>query len=107
MARVLIKAGLWILAVSVAVVLVAEAILPETGENLSRLAKFGLLGGAAMTVLGLILAVLGRGASALFRRRCVRCGKPVARGATYCPDHLKESVEQARDKAHRHHGSGV
>jgi len=106
MASFLIKAGLWILALSVALVLLGE-VLPQIGENASSLARMGLIVGAGMSVLGLVLAILGRGASALFQRRCVRCHKPVARGATYCADHLKESVEQARDKAHRHHGSGV
>ena len=63
--------------------------------------------GSVIVGLGLLFSLLGRGASAVFRRRCVRCGKPVARGATYCADHLKQSVEQARDKAHHERGSGL
>ena len=81
MASFLIKAGLWILAASVAVVLLAELALPQLGEKAGGWAKLGLVVGAGMFGVGLVLSLMTRGASALFQRRCVRCKKPVARAA--------------------------
>ena len=103
----LFKAGLVVLAASVAFAIVAEYFLPGLASAAPGITKTGLFAGAAMCAVGLLLWLLGRGAAAVTQRRCVRCGRPVHQGATYCMDHLQESVNQARDRTHRHRGSGV
>ena len=103
----LFKVGLVVLIASLVFAIVAEYYFPGLASAAPGIARAGLFAGAAMCAAGLVLWLLGRGAAAVSQRRCVRCGKPVYRGATYCLDHLKESVDQARDKTHRFRGTGV
>ena|SRR5437867_318712 len=53
--------------------------------------------GLGIVALGLILAVVSRARGVVARSHCVRCGKPIAKGETYCSQHFRESVNEARD----------
>ena len=58
--------------------------------------KAGLLLLAASFVLRLIFPVTKQ----VTRARCAVCGTPVDKGHTYCMDHLQETVNACRDRAH-------
>ena len=76
-------------------------------DSIAPIVRLGLFGGAAASALGLILGFLNRSAGAMFGARCPRCKRPVRRGAIYCPDHLQETIREAKEKYHRDHGSGI
>jgi hypothetical protein len=107
MGPVLFKAGLVVLGLAIAIGLFADSISLQFGGNAPAIMRLGLWAGGGLCLVGAVAWLLGRGASALGQRRCARCGRPVSRGATYCMDHMRESVEQAKERGHRHYGSGV
>lgn len=57
--------------------------------------------GVASLGAGLVLAVLAPIARLVRRSRCARCRAVIERGQTYCADHLRETVHEARDRQHR------
>lgn len=59
---------------------------------------FGLRAGALCVVGGLLSALLAPVGRELRRGRCVRCGAPIERGQTYCMDHLRQTVNEFRDR---------
>ena len=54
--------------------------------------------GAITFLVGLAFAVLGRLGGVFRGAACARCRRPVARGQIYCADHLKASIDEARDE---------
>lgn len=46
-----------------------------------------------------ILFLGGRAARGVRRGRCVRCGKRIEPGQTYCRDHLRAAVDEYRDRS--------
>jgi len=81
---------------------VADLVFHEgRGEQVRLL----LMGGAALLAVSLLLSLTGRVQAKVAGKHCPRCGKPVSRGQIYCPDHLKEAVNQFRDSQH-HKGEG-
>jgi hypothetical protein len=57
-----------------------------------------LFAGAAAVAAGAALKILGRGVAGFVARSCPRCGRRVARGRVYCEDHLKETIDEYRDR---------
>ncbi|MGH9748857.1 MAG: hypothetical protein ACRD6R_02895 [Candidatus Polarisedimenticolia bacterium] len=57
-----------------------------------------LAAGGACVGGGVILWALGRGAASLASRSCPRCGRRVARGRVYCEEHLRDAVNEFRDR---------
>ncbi len=97
MSRRLTFAGLCLLAATAWFVL-AEQIGWVSTELADRMVLLGLkLGGGALA-LAVVLAVLAPLTRALRGTRCVRCGSPIEKGQTYCPDHLRATVNEYRDQ---------
>jgi len=97
--------GILVLAL-VAVSLVAEtaAWIPE-GSVDPWMQPVGL-GGAALFALGLICSMFAPVGRRMRQGRCIRCGVSTARGQTYCNDHLKQTVEEAREHSDFHRLGG-
>lgn len=57
--------------------------------------------GAGCLVLGLLIGLFSPVGRRLRQGRCVRCGASIERGQSYCMDHLKDTVHQARDAIRR------
>lgn len=102
----LTRFGLALVAVSM-VLLLALTLDWIQDDRLAVGIKYGLAAGAGLIVLGFALASMGKVGGAVRRSRCARCRRPVRKGAIYCPDHLKEALQEARDKYHQDHGSGI
>jgi predicted nucleic acid-binding Zn ribbon protein len=47
-----------------------------------------------------VLRVISPVTKQVSRARCGVCGRPIARGQVYCLDHLQETVNAYRDRAH-------
>jgi hypothetical protein len=93
--------GILVLAL-VAVSLVAESAgwFPEgaVDEWLTPVA----LGGVGAFTLGAILSMLSPVGRLIRQGHCVRCGVSTERGQSYCNDHLKETIEEAREHSDFH-----
>lgn len=100
------KAGVFVAAAGALLILAGVAGWVEA-DQVRSLANFAVLGGLGLLALGFLLEALSRTGSVLARPRCPRCRRPVRKGAIYCPDHLKETLAEARDKYHDEHGSGI
>jgi hypothetical protein len=94
--RTLRYVGLSILAAATWILIAGQSdwILPETADAwFGPLAKLGVISFLAGLVLGAVVPAF-RWAR---RGRCVRCGSPTERGQSYCLDHLRTTVNDARD----------
>jgi len=58
----------------------------------------GLWIGAVLLGAGLILRILSPVGRRMRAVRCVRCGAPIEQGQTYCADHLRETLDEYRDR---------
>jgi len=106
MARILLQLGLVVLALSLLMLLLG-VMGWVGGEQIAGATRIGLLAGGICVALGILLALLGKAGGLLARRTCARCNAPVRKGATYCPDHLKEAIQEAQDHLHGQRGSGI
>jgi hypothetical protein len=70
----------------------------------NRLVVQVLAAGGGSIGVGVILWILGRGAATLASRSCPRCGRRVARGRVYCEEHLRDAVNEYRDRERERRG---
>lgn len=96
MARSLRGLGFLLLVASVWLALAGAAgwAAEESADSIAR--PLGLAGAAALAA-GIALGFVNRIARPLTQGRCARCGTRIARGQTYCMDHLMEAVSEARE----------
>ena len=92
---VLIRTGLLVVVVSVAVLIVSST---EMGGAHQDLGKKGLLAGAVLCGAGIVLGLMVKVVNVASTRRCPRCRKRVAHGHIYCEDHFQEALRGARDR---------
>ena len=60
--------------------------------------KLVLSGAALLLVLSFVAILFKPVEKAVRSNRCARCGKPIPKGDIYCADHLKEVVDEYREK---------
>ena len=102
MATTLLRLGLW----TVILVLILY-VLRETYPNQPFAELIGdallqqvLVVAALSLVAGIVLRVLGVGARAVVKNRCRVCRRPVATGAIYCREHLRNVLHEEEDRTH-------
>lgn len=54
--------------------------------------------GAGLVAVGLLLRLAAPVRREIRRGRCSRCGAPIERGQTLCRDHLKQTLDEIRDR---------
>jgi len=97
MARTLKALGLLVLAAAACLLLAGEMgwVPPDLADSLVTTAASG---GVLCLAAGLLMAVLRPVGRVLRQSRCVRCGRPIESGQTYCRDHLQATVNEYRDR---------
>jgi len=99
-ARTLTYLGLVLLAVSAWLLLADESGWVGGGES-EALVPVAVKVGIGFIATGLLFGVLDPLWRRVSRNRCVRCGRAVERGQTYCNDHLRATLNEYQDQARR------
>jgi predicted nucleic acid-binding Zn ribbon protein len=103
-ARVLRQVGLLLFAVAACMAVASSAAWVEPARIDPWIVP-ALQVGAVSFAFGLVLPLAGAVARMVRRGHCVRCGRVIERGQTYCIDHLRETVaeyqEHQRDRPGR------
>ena len=102
----IVKLGLWVIAAGAAILVAGQVWFPDSPQTADA-ARYALIGGGALLALGALLYLLEKMGVVILQYRCVRCGRVIPRGHVYCADHLKKSIEEARDKLHGEKGLGI
>lgn len=97
MSKLLSTLGLVVIAGWVLLLLARERFGRETVTIPPHLLEIGL----ALVAAGLLLGFVLRARGVVARPRCGRCGKPIARGETYCAQHFRETVDKMRDASRK------
>lgn len=84
-------------------VIAEEAGWIASGEWTPWVPKGFLLGGV-MVAVGLLMGGLASVAHKTRAGRCVRCGVRIEKSQTYCHDHLRETVNETRDRLYEERG---
>jgi membrane protein implicated in regulation of membrane protease activity len=103
MPRFLRTLGLTILAAAMFLLIAGEAGVVEQ-RFVDLLFVRGLQAGGIAFLVGVALSLLAPFARMVRRGHCVRCGKSIERGQTYCHDHLKNAVQEYQDHVRDHLG---
>ena len=99
MGRGLMSSGAVLLLATLAL-WIADAVGSLSPEHDASWSSWTLKGGAALLAAGALLWILSPVRHQLGRGRCQVCGHAVERGHVYCRDHLQETVNAYRDRAH-------
>ena len=102
MSSTLLRLGLWII-----VIVLALYVVHETYENspiadivsLDLMQKALIVGGAAV-LLGIVLRMFEKGTKAVVKNRCRVCRTPIPSGAIYCRAHLRTILHEEEDRTH-------
>lgn len=94
MVTLLRTSGILLLAGALLWMVLSEVVL---GEGRGAQVRFMLGAGILLLAASFAVSMVSRVTSKMSGKRCPRCGKPVQQGHIYCPDHLKEAVNQFRD----------
>lgn len=100
----LIRIGLWLVLIVLALALLREGLLDPAGDLAvasGPLIEKGLLLGAGLTVAGVILWLIQKLLGSTPKGRCAKCRRPVPKGDIYCRVHLREIVYDEEDRGHR------
>lgn len=97
MARTLRNLGMAILVIAVWLLIAESAgwISPDLAGPWIIPALY--TGGGAL-VAGIVLGVVSPVGRMMRQTRCARCGNAVERGQTYCLEHLRQTVDEYRDR---------
>lgn len=102
MSSTLLRVGLWIL-----VLVLALYVIQQTFEE-SPVAEYvpmnmlqkALVVGGLLIAAGFVLRVFEKGAKAVVKNRCAVCRAPVPKGAIYCREHLRSVLHDEDQRTH-------
>ena len=102
MASTLLRLGLWTMILVLALYVLDETYPNEPiAEMISTTLMAQILAlGALVTVAGVVLRILGKGAAVVVRNRCRVCRTPIPAGALYCREHLRTILHEEEDRTH-------
>ena len=93
MAAILRAVGIVVVAVWLILLFAREQFGSESVPVTTSLLGVGL----ALIAAGIALGFFGRARQAVARSRCARCGTTIPRGAVYCREHFRDSIDKMRD----------
>lgn len=102
MAALLLRLGLWLLVIVLAVYVLSESF---EGSPIAEFATAATLqkgiGLAALLIAaGLIVRMFEKGARVVVKNRCTVCRRPIPHGAIYCRAHLRKILHEEDDRTH-------
>lgn len=102
MSTTLLRLGLWTLILVMVLYVLATTYPEQPWAELipMQMLQQALVLAGAVIVLGLVLRVLGVGAKMVTKNRCRICRTPIASGAIYCREHLRNILSEEDEKTH-------
>ena len=102
MANTLLRLGLWILILVLALYVLESTYADEPWTELIPAAMLvqAMVLAALLIAAGVVLRVLGVGARVVSKNRCRVCRTPIPPGAIYCRAHLRNILHEEDDKTH-------
>lgn len=104
MATGLMRIGLWLVLIVLALALLREGLLdPASDFSIvsGPLIEKGLVVGAGLTVAAAFLWLIQKLLGSSPKGRCAKCRRPVPKGDIYCRLHLREIIYHEDDRGHR------
>lgn len=102
MANTLLRLGLWIIILVLALYVLESTYSEEhwTAFIPTAMLVQALVLAALLIVAGIILRVFGIGARVVSKNRCRVCRTPIPPGAIYCRAHLRTILHEEDEKTH-------
>lgn len=99
----LLRLGLWIVILVLALYVVSEA-YPGTPVDefvTPSMLQQALVVGIALIIAGIVAHLLGKGAAVAVKNRCTVCRSPIPTGAIYCRQHLRSILQEEDERLHQ------
>jgi hypothetical protein len=102
MSTTLLRLGLWILVLVLALYVIDASYGDQPIADLiePRLLQQAMLLAGVLVVAGIVTRVLDKGAKVVKKNRCQVCRTPVPPGAIYCRAHLRSILSDEDERAH-------
>ena len=102
MSTTLLRLGLWIVVLVLALYVLAAAYPDEPLADYITPAMLSeaLVVAGILVVVGVLMRILGQGAKKVVKHRCRECRTPVPTGAIYCRAHLRSILAEEDEKTH-------
>lgn len=98
MANTLLRLGLWILILVLALYVLEMTY--ETEMISTALLVQALTLGGVLIIAGVVLRILGVGVKVVAKNRCRVCRTAIPPGAMYCRAHLRSILQEEEDRTH-------
>ncbi|SRR6266849_7217575 len=102
MSATLLRLGLWILIIVLALYVLQQSFegSPITEYMPINMLRNAMLVGFLLLVVGVALRVFEKGAKKVVKHRCAVCRTPIPHGAIYCRAHLRSVLQSEDEKTH-------
>lgn len=102
MASTLLRFGLWIIVIALAMYVIHESFedSPVAEYVPMGLLQKALAAGGILLVAGVIFKVLEKGAKVVTKNRCRVCRVPIPPGGIYCRQHLRNILHEEDERTH-------
>lgn len=102
MSTTILRLGLWTLILVLVLFVLRETNVQEEWVDLipHRMLQQALALSFVLIVTGIVLSILGKGASAIVKNRCRICKRVIPTGAIYCREHLRTILHEEDEKTH-------
>jgi predicted nucleic acid-binding Zn ribbon protein len=102
MSSTLLRLGLWIVILTLALYVVHESLEEQPVAEMIPVAMLGkaIIVGIALVIAGMIVRLFEKAATKVPKNRCAVCRTPIAPGAIYCRQHLRTVLSREEDRTH-------
>ena len=103
MSTTLLRLGLWIMVLVLALYVIDESYPDQPIAEMipTMMLQQALVVAALLLVTGIVMRVVGKGARAVVKNRCQVCRTPIPPGAIYCRAHLRSILSDEDEKTHQ------
>jgi hypothetical protein len=102
MSSTLLRLGLWLLVILMALFVVRESYAEQQFVEMipTSMLQHALILSALLVVAGLVVRVFDKGVSSTSKARCRVCKTAIPQGAIYCRQHLRNVLEREDRRTH-------